>query len=364
MVQTENRLNIPKDTARNNNVSFLRFLAALMVMLGHMAYLCDGYHPIFLQTGVHVLGVYILFSLSGELITLSWCNDPKPLRYTVKRFVRIFPPLIVFVLLMTFVAGPMLSRLTFKEYFQSGAFTYLRNLRLFPIYALPGVFETVPYANVVNGSLWTIPVEIAMYAIIPVVVTVSRYRISESKLLPKLLLVLFVCCVAALDLWTLTRPEPVRIVKYGTDWVSALHDMVYYCVGMLYTFPEVKKRLNLPLATVLLLALQFSTVNYTIHVIGMYLIVPYFAHSFAYGSSDFAFFGKKLEISYGIYLYGFFIQQLTVYLSMRYWGGIPSQFMCNVISISVTILVAFASAKWVEKPLIRQSKKLLNRLPF
>lgn len=353
-----------KESIRNNNVSFLRFLAALMVMVGHMAILCGGTLPTFLQTGAHALGIAILFSLSGELITASWCGDPKPVRYAIKRIVRIFPPLIVFVLLMFFVAGPLLTTLSLRQYLTSGATTYLWNLRLYPMYSLPGVFETVPYANVVNGSLWTIPVEIAMYAIIPLLVTLTRFRTARSTAASKLALAAIVVCVAGLDLWTLTRPEPVRLVFYGTDWIGALHNMVYYCIGMLYTLPEVKKRLNLPLATVLLLALQFSSVGYVAHTIAMYLLIPYFAHSFAYGSSQFAHFGKKLEISYGIYLYGFFIQQLTVYMAMRFLGSIPSQLICNLISIPVTILCAMASAKWIEKPLIRLSRKLLNRISF
>ncbi len=62
------------------------------------------------------------------------------------------------------VLGPALTSLPLGEYFSS-EYTrgYFSNLALYITYHLPGVFATnrVPYA--VNGSLWTLPVEFAMY---------------------------------------------------------------------------------------------------------------------------------------------------------------------------------------------------------
>ena len=54
---------------------------------------------------------------------------------------------------------------------------YLRNIGLYVIYPLPGVFEGLPHsARSVNGSLWTLPVEFAMYLIVALVGVVCRGR--------------------------------------------------------------------------------------------------------------------------------------------------------------------------------------------
>lgn len=159
---------------RSNNFNILRFLAALMVMAGHMGYILGTSVPQLWGEQIQVLGVRIFFLIGGFLITKSWLSDPHFLRYSVKRCSRIWPALIVYVLFVTFIAGPFITSLTVREYFfNSGITRYLKNILFYIEYNLPGVFYTNPYPYAVNGSLWTLPVEMLMYLAVPFIIIIS-----------------------------------------------------------------------------------------------------------------------------------------------------------------------------------------------
>ena len=159
---------------RDNNFNIIRFVAAIMVMAGHMAYIGGYTLPTLWGEGIQALGVKIFFLIGGFLIAKSWESDSNPVRYMTKRVFRIFPALIAFTLVAAYVIGPILSTLTINEYFQSPLVrNYLRNILLFPAYSLPGVFETNPYPNAVNGSLWTLPIEFAMYILVPIILILA-----------------------------------------------------------------------------------------------------------------------------------------------------------------------------------------------
>lgn len=350
-----------KPSTRNSNIDVLKFIAAFFVMTGHMGYICGGQVPSVLYTQLQTLGVYILFSLSGALIVKSWCSDPHPIRYACKRFFRIFPPLIVFTLVMAFIVGPILSSLSFNEYFHSGFQIYLKNILLFPIYSLPGVFANVPYANVVNGSLWTIPVEVFMYCIIPIVIQIVGYK-KESKKANGILM-LFVVMVCVMDVYIRTLPERPSLVIWGTDWVQAMDIIPFYCIGMLFASPAFKKYLNTGIAVLglaLALCVTPSQIGYRIM---LYVLIPYCCFSFAEAKPIFGIeMNFQHEISYGIYLYGFFVQQLVVHLFKNVLEINLTQNLYLLISVVLTCQLALLSEKYVEKPALRLSKKICGKL--
>ena len=159
---------------RENNFPLIRLTAAVFVFAGHMGLILGGQPPLLGGLPLHELGVGMLFLISGYLITKSWLSDPHPLRFAVRRFLRLWPPFAVLVLLLALAAGPLLSSLGPEGYFRSGWGGYLRNLRFYIVYALPGVFTDLPLPNSMNGSLWTMPVEAGLYVLTPVLLTVMR----------------------------------------------------------------------------------------------------------------------------------------------------------------------------------------------
>lgn len=345
---------------RCNNFNILRFLAAIMVMAGHMAFI-DGSNnvPMIWGQGIQSLGVKVFFLIGGYLISKSWLSDSNPVRYGIKRIFRIFPPLIIYVLIVAFVIGPVLSKVSTVNYFLNGqTYRYLLNILMFPIYSLPGVFENNPYPNAVNGSLWTLPVEILMYILVPILLTISK---RKGKLVFKtyVAMMLIVCLFQIVHLW---RFPTWRFVIWGTDLGQAFSLVPYYFIGILFTFEEVRKYINLQKSVVLILAFCCVSpfLGGIVNEVVTWFVLPFFVFSF--GLDNHPYFGKmpeKFEISYGIYLYGFFVQQVIVSV----FNGLQIQvttLKCFVVSILFTGIMALFSKKYIEIPFSKFAKKLCS----
>ena len=345
---------------RENNIAAIRLMAALMVIAGHMGILIGGAPPLFLHHSIQGLGVAIFFTIGGYFITSSWCNKPKVLDYTCKRFFRIVPPLAVCVIFTAFIAGPILSSLTVKEYFSSPTtYRYLKNIGLYIQYFLPGVFEANPYPNAINGSLWSLPVEVFMYIMIPIFVEITSLR--NNKKTSKIAFAAICILICAARIFQGFFYPNFNYVVYATGVADALNLIPYYMIGALYTFPEVKKWCNLQLASLLLILYACFKPGFVAATIGIYIILPYFIFSLAFTAPP--FFSNKLKItefSYGIYLYSFFIQQTIVWLfkKLSITVGYNIYFIiCTVVSL----IFAYLSYKYIEKPTIAFSKKLLQK---
>ena len=106
---------------RSNNLDALRLVGALAVIFGH-AYHIVGRpfeNPVVAGYPVQTLGVIIFFSISGYLITASWSRTRNPVSYLAARSLRIFPALVVVVLVCMFVIGPVVSVLPNGQYFDA-----------------------------------------------------------------------------------------------------------------------------------------------------------------------------------------------------------------------------------------------------
>lgn len=154
--------------SEKNSLDALRLVAASLVLYSHQHVLWGSSDPSFLGlSSFGGAGVSIFFFLSGSLVWSSWRRDPHPGRFFRRRSLRIFPALWVLVLLSVFCLGPALTRLPLQEYFGSMlTWRYLTTAMLLVRYELPGVFVDNIYPVVVNGSLWTLPVEFLCYTLV------------------------------------------------------------------------------------------------------------------------------------------------------------------------------------------------------
>lgn len=155
--------------------------------------------------------------LSGYLVSSSWFADPHFGRFVAKRFLRIWPPLAVVVVFTGLVLGPFVSVLPWSSYFRDpDSWLYLlRNLAILPKHDLPGVFVSNPEPGV-NGSLWTLPVEVACYALVPV--------IFLSRGGPWLLGVISLLCVAMV-------PPGFEFAGFGLSGAAGL--LPFFAAGVL-----------------------------------------------------------------------------------------------------------------------------------
>ena len=98
-----------------------------------------------------------------------------------------------------------------------------------------------------------------------------------------------------------------------------------------------------------------------IRYIVMEIALPYAVFSLALApEARFWRLGGKYELSYGIYLYGFFFQQLTVLWQKqagKNWGMLTSL----LVSLAMTVPAAWLSCALIERPMQSITRKLTRR---
>ena len=326
---------------RANNLDALRLAAAGMVLLSHQFALTRLPHPTVGGIDVGTLGVSIFFVLSGMLVTRSWQSDPHLLRFAARRLLRIWPALALCVLVTALVVGPWLGTLAPADYFASdGLYAFVwNNLRFRVVYTLPGVFESNPYPGTVNGSLWTIPIEVMCYACIALVGLLGV--LARGWMLP----VLAACLACWLELraaGVVGQSTPGQNLKYGLLLVFLIGACAQrsQALWMARPLPWV-----LACVAVSAAALAADRVFWATSA-GAVLVVCW-----AYRSATpwLRRAGRFGDLSYGLYIYGFLVQQSLLSLGMATWG-LAAGFAAALV---VSLACAWVSWHAVERPALR-----------
>lgn len=150
--------------ARANGFDVLRLGLAAAVVFFHGVTICGGHEMSawFLMPMHLVLPMF--FAISGFLVAGSLERAPSLAAFLALRGLRILPALALAVTLTAFVLGAALTTRPLIGYFASPAVPgYLLALVGDVQYGLPGVFDQVPRPGIVNGALWTIPLECLGY---------------------------------------------------------------------------------------------------------------------------------------------------------------------------------------------------------
>lgn len=178
------------DRLRVNNFDGLRLIFAGMVVVFHVGLLSQATQLSFFYKYVSsTFAVQAFFVVSGFLVTMSYDNTRSLADYVKKRILRIAPAYIV-VISVAAVALVVMSELSAAQYFENSEWRsyVISNLLLsnFKQPTLPGVF-TGNYEPAVNGSLWTIKLEVMFYCTVPFIVWAVR-RIGYKPVLAVLFL--------------------------------------------------------------------------------------------------------------------------------------------------------------------------------
>ena len=336
---------------RHNNFDALRLVAAASVIFSH-AYLIgegrqDGEPLMRLtqgQTIFGVVGVFVFFTISGYLVTQSFEATGSALRFAAKRALRIYPGLLLCLLLSAFVLGPLVSSLPVGQYFRdSGAylFAFSNFTMIDPTRTLPGVWFTKWDAGgVVNGPLWTVPCEVLMYLM------VLGLGLLRALNLP-VLLVLFVLGLGGI--WFDTA---------SSDYVSgsALWLLSFFVAGMiLYRLRArgiLDGRLALLACAGLALSIPLKAFILLFPIFGSYLIA-YLAFARWLPPLPAARFG---DLSYGLYIYGWPVEQTLTQLH----GGAMPPLALAALALPITAALAFLSWHLVEKRALRLKPRSLR----
>ena len=321
---------------RRNNFDFLRITAALLVMYSHQFILQGSVEPApalpYLSWGG--VGVLMFFAISGYLVTKSWCEDPAALRYLARRFLRVWPALAVGTLLTVFVLGPLATRLPLQAYWSSPeTWSYLSALKIFSIqFTLPGVFTENPYAGGVNGSLWTIPVEVRCYLVLMLLgwAGALRFRWLAALTLVTLAFVTFYLKAPG------QLPRRNWNYELGTFFAAG-------CVLYLWRDVWMKRAKAVLLSAVVLAAAAWAT---GWPYVAIFVVLPLFLIAFGNTATPvIRSMGRFGDPSYGLYIFAFPIQQSVVMATSNQLGIFASL----ALAVPLTFCAAYLSWHLVEK---------------
>jgi peptidoglycan/LPS O-acetylase OafA/YrhL len=333
---------------RGNNFDLLRLCAAVLVVLHHcfsVAGIREPLTSINAGDSLGVLGVLFFFSISGYLVTQSWSRTRQLVPFAVKRALRLLPALVVCVTLVALVLGTVVSALPARTYLGSHE-TYqyiLENSLLHTIYALPGVFAHVPDAHVVNASLWTIPIEAHAYVAVALLGVIGLWRRSWVWLL--LAGALIVVSAATVAGHPILHPLLSLVGGAGDD----ARFLAAFCIGaaLFLLHDRVALRWDLflvALAAYLLSLLTSPALHQTVTIV----TVPYLTLVLAYRTAAIVtLYAGVGDLSYGIYLYAFPIQQvLSQYITHNPW-------VIFAMALPISASLAFVSWRVIEAPALR-----------
>ncbi len=346
---------------RENSFDAMRLLAALSVfwfhqiaILGHGSVLLPGSHE---TLTLGDLGLITFFSLSGFLVTSSLLRSPSPRRYLRSRFLRIYPGLLV-CLGVTFVIGLMVTRVGFGNYLGAwSSYQYvLGNATIFASHTqldLPGVFTTSIWP-VVDTPLYTLRYELVFYVVLLALWTALIGR--RPRVVAMVALALGAIAVGLQHAFV---PSPARFTAW--DWATATKFAVPFALGAAVAAAGLLgRRRSVVLvagAIAAVAAIQWGALtfqgNRTMATVVIALGVLALGHSRLLRRVLPTPFG---DLSYGIYLYGFVIQQVVLTQAIGLGDvGIA------ITAFVLTVCAAAASWRYVERPALARKAAGIGR---
>lgn len=331
----------------NNNLDFVRIILAISVIYGHGYFMVDNHggkellNQLFPFTYSGSLAVKIFFFISGMLVTNSLLKGSTATSFLVSRFFRIAPAFFVTIIVTAFVVGPILTSYSLGKYFADPIlFEYIKSNPLTGVsYKLPGLFEDNHMKYIVNGSLWTIPYEVRAYLGLLAIFMVIGCK--QEKLSTAICLIVIMIPIMDLNKYTF-----INIQSNDSKLVISC-----FALGALYAINQKRIPVNIHIPAGLFL------LHYFINDAVLSQTLFFFsACSFSLWIASLDAIRKinpKHDISYGVYLWGFLVQQV-VSSHIHSYGVAANQFA----SVIITIVLGYLSYILIEKPGINAGSKL------
>ena len=321
------------NSSRNHTIDNIRLLSALLVLYGHGFVLANGlFNPndvisnalrpfLPFHISLHGLGMAMLFFLSGYLVALSF--ERQKLGYYISaRLTRIYPGLFVCIILTAILVGLFASSRPFLDFILDdrtinsvwGTVTLL-DVRA----SLPGVFANNPRPFTFNGSLWTLPVEMILYGVVLVLgvsgILKRRWLFNSIFFISLTVFILFYP-----ELSQGSYKRYIKVVPYfiygvffyrNRDVIS--YNPVVFCCGVIACYLTWNSSFyNICTSVYLSYCLCYLCFNSKVRMLPLY---------------------KGGDLTYGVYLYAFPLQQFAIMLVGR---GHP--YLINAIAAVFSIL--------------------------
>ncbi|HAI1316277.1 acyltransferase [Escherichia fergusonii] len=335
----------------NNNLDLVRIVLAISVIYGHGYFVVDNHgskeiiNQLYPFTYSGALAVKVFFFISGMLVTNSLLKGSTPTTFVISRFFRIVPAFFVTTFATAFIIGPLITTFDISEYFPSDMLIeYIKSNPLTGVsYKLPGVFESNHLPYVVNGSLWTIPYEVRAY-----IGLLAAYMVlgSGQKKIATLLCI-FVILIPVLNL---NKETFINIPNKDSKLVISC-----FALGVMYAINKDRIHVSWHIPVGLFILHYFfnnSMLSETLFFFSACTLLLWFSSIKIIRNINI-----KHDISYGVYLWGFLVQQLVA----RYAEGY-GVFVNQLISIVISVILGYLSFVFIERPCISFGSKVKSQV--
>lgn len=351
---------------------FLRVALSIGVLGWHSVKITTGTLANTDNSAVWLIGYSILpmfFALSGFLVAGS------ALRLSMKDFyinrgLRIVPALAVEIFLSALLLGPILTSFALSDYFTGGEFyRYFLNIVGYVHFRLPGLFLDNPNSGIVNQSLWTVPYELLCYITMSLIIGLGLIKRPATVVFLGLGILIAAAIIQATgygtgsgSVWESLKGGVIRrfFLDQGAKLVPSF---VIGCAFYLF-------RQKIPFSRNVFIALFMLTLAtgflgdaaWRSQALFHILALPVLAYLTMYiGLTNIPPLPvyKNGDYSYGIYLYGYPLQQTL----MQLFPSIDVWWMNLLVTIPLVTLFAMGSWHLVEKPILkwRKNKTLMAR---
>lgn len=335
---------------RGNAFDAIRLVLASAVVLNHSYFLrinSSQDDPLYVLSGGQVtfgsVAVAMFFSLSGYLVTRSYLESQSCRWFLARRIARIMPGFLAATMIGCLVFGPLAatdSGAYFRE--QRWHVIAIGALALKP-FSISGVLADNPLA-MMQGTFWTIQYEFNCYLLIAALGILGLLRTPQAY---GAFAVLALACVAAV----LMKPQlpeinhgPLALLVSSPDRWGEL--VPFFVAGSaFYVFRErIPKSGALAFLAAVVLLVTFATGGAVAALVfcGTYLLL--FTALSTKGETRIA--GRRIDLSYGIYLYGWPVQQMLIH----WFGTGMSAITLFALSMALTAVVALLSWLAIEQP--------------
>lgn len=316
------------------NFDAIRALCVIAVLLTHSFLIVDGQlEPLAAWLGIDAgkLAVFSFLSISGYLIAMSIQNTASISRYLWKRFLRIFPGLMVCAFLVsavlcTFPLGkPGMS--------PEQAFAYIKSTALLDVYASATYVKNAYYSShlggAINSPIWTIAYESYYYIYAALLASVGLLKPLAAFLL---------------------IPISIFWMKAGLLFNGWLYLLPSFMTGVLAFFLkdvlDTRRRWIISICIfTLCIAAAIGQLKEVYPIFGGIFVIA-IGTMRLFRLPNTAFAG---DFTYGAYLYGWPIQQL-LYAHIPWCKNVGIHF---VLSVTLSILAGLLSWHLIEKRFLR-----------
>ena len=328
--------------AKVNNFDLLRVILSVLVALAHFNML-SGLNSDFFIFKLSGVSVDAFFVVSGFLVSWSFASDNNLLRYSIKRVFRIYP-LYFSVIILQLISLVFLNKgnVDFFEYVSY--FFYNLFFLNFLSPTVGDVLLGLNGHNAINGSLWTLKIEVGFYCILPFMLLFFSGRFIYFALMYVLSCAFFMISLYYFKGLSEQLPSQLRFFVVG---------MVMFFWG--HNFFKVRFKYFRFLLLFFTVVLLFFCDNFLFFDVFFYpILVGVFVYSVVF------FFVKipvRIELSYPVYIVHFPIIQLMLYFGLDDYGYTMLFFMFVFFVFIISLLLHYI----IELPFMGLGRNMLRK---